>query len=59
MNMTEALAHSNNLYFEEMGREPALSASATTPPNLAWANWPGTTSPVSNWAPIPTANCRQ
>ncbi len=31
MNMTDALARSNNLYFEELGRELGFSACATTP----------------------------
>ena len=44
MNMTDALAKSNNLYFEELGRELGFDAFATTPTSSASANWPATTS---------------
>ncbi len=39
MNMTQALAKSNNLYFEELGRELGFErVLGIQPRSLAWAN---------------------
>jgi len=57
MNMTQALAKSNNLYFEELGRELASSVCATTPISSVWVNWPATTSKANSWASIRIRNC--
>ena len=53
MNMNQALAKSNNLYFEELGRANwASSAFAITRRNSASASWPATTFPASSWVNI-------
>ena len=54
MNLTQALAHSNNAYFEALGRNWALKRSHTTPTNMVWANWRDTTFRANSWALIPT-----
>ena len=52
MNLTTALAHSNNAYFEALGRQLGFEKSASTPTSSDWVNWPDTTFRASSSAPI-------
>lgn len=54
MNLTEALAHSNNSYFEALDGSSVSKKSATTLINTDWANSRVTTFPVSSPVLIPT-----
>jgi membrane peptidoglycan carboxypeptidase len=54
MNLTEALAHSNNAILRRWAASWDSRRSHTTPINMVWANWPATIFRVSNSAPIPT-----
>jgi membrane carboxypeptidase/penicillin-binding protein len=55
MNLTMALAHSNNAYFEGWD----LRKSRITRMNMVWANWRVTILLANNRAPIPRKSCRK
>ena len=48
MNLTTALAHSNNAYFEALGRRLGSKKSASTLTSSDWASWRDTTLAASN-----------
>ena len=53
MNLTEALAHSNNAYFEAVGRKLGFEKVSTTRINMDSANLRVITFRGSSWALIP------
>ncbi len=63
MNLTEAMAHSNNVFFEQLGARMGFETVSkygrllglgelATDAFWAWANWPGTTCQTSILAPF-------
>jgi len=54
MNLTEALAHSNNAYFEALGRELGFEKVAYYAHQYGLGELAGYDIPGSNWVRIPT-----
>ena len=51
VDLTTALAHSNNAYFEAVGRKLGFEGSAITRSSLGWASSPAGTLTASIWGP--------